>query len=183
MPRPALSHVARRPAEAAVRVHVELLGRTDREHLPDAPGDVLRRLRIETLDVDDTRAQLSAQLKQNQAQTSAAQRQLGVLSAQEQQQQAAISAQEASLKLARINLGYTRIVAPQDGVEIRLSRRHSERSGKPARPFRVMRSDSHNANAGPGKGRHHRRRHETGSDNCKFDISHRTYQVWSWPKA
>jgi membrane fusion protein (multidrug efflux system) len=63
-----------------------------------------------------TRAQLAAQLKQNQAQTNAAQRQLGVLSAQEQQQAAAIAAQEASLQLSRINLGYTRIVAPQDGV-------------------------------------------------------------------
>lgn len=63
-----------------------------------------------------TRAQLSAQLKQNRAQADAAQRQLGVLSAQEQQAAATIAGQQASLELARINLGYTRIVAPQDGV-------------------------------------------------------------------
>ncbi|WP_158915167.1 HlyD family secretion protein [Caulobacter sp. S45] len=63
-----------------------------------------------------TRTQLSAQLKQNQAQADAAQRQLGVLSAQAVQAAATVSGQQANLQLARINLGYTRIVAPQDGV-------------------------------------------------------------------
>ena len=63
-----------------------------------------------------THAQLSAQLAQNRAQAEAASRQLGVLAAQETQAQAAIAAQQASLSLAKINLGYTRIVAPQDGV-------------------------------------------------------------------
>ncbi len=63
-----------------------------------------------------TRAQLAAQLDQNNAQTNAAQRQLAVLSAQAGQAQAAAAAQQAGLQLARINLGYTRIVAPQDGV-------------------------------------------------------------------
>lgn len=63
-----------------------------------------------------TRAQLAAQLQQNRAQESAADRQLQVLSAQEAQAQAALAAQKASLTLARLNLGYTSIVAPQDGV-------------------------------------------------------------------
>jgi len=62
------------------------------------------------------RAQLSAQLAQNRAQAEAASRQLGVLAAQQNQAEAAIAAQNAALQLARINLGYTRIVAPQDGV-------------------------------------------------------------------
>ena len=66
--------------------------------------------------VDTTRAQLTAQLDQNTAQAVAAERQLDVLTAQLAQAQAALSAQEANLNLAKINLGYTRIVAPQDGV-------------------------------------------------------------------
>jgi membrane fusion protein (multidrug efflux system) len=66
--------------------------------------------------VDTTRAQLAAQLDQNTAQAVAAERQLDVLTAQLAQAQAALAAQVANLNLARINLGYTRIVAPQDGV-------------------------------------------------------------------
>jgi membrane fusion protein, multidrug efflux system len=62
------------------------------------------------------RLQISAQLAQNHAQSDAASRQLGVLAAQEQQAQAAIAAAHAALDLAQINLGYTRIIAPQDGV-------------------------------------------------------------------
>jgi membrane fusion protein, multidrug efflux system len=60
--------------------------------------------------------QLAAQLAQNRAQAQAAQRQIAVLAAQESQAKAAEGAQEASLRLAQINLGYTRIVAPTDGV-------------------------------------------------------------------
>ena len=63
-----------------------------------------------------THAQLSAQLAQNRAQELAAARQLDVLGAQEAQAEAALAAQKASLEVARINLGYTSIVAPQDGV-------------------------------------------------------------------
>ncbi len=62
------------------------------------------------------RAQLAAQLDQHRAQASGAARQLNVLAAQERQAEAAVAAQEAILALARINLGYTRIIAPQDGV-------------------------------------------------------------------
>jgi membrane fusion protein (multidrug efflux system) len=63
-----------------------------------------------------TAAQLTAQLEQNRAQAAAAERQLAVLSAQAAQAEAAVAAQQASLQQARINLGYTRIVAPVDGV-------------------------------------------------------------------
>jgi membrane fusion protein, multidrug efflux system len=62
------------------------------------------------------RLQISDQLAQNRAQADAAARQLGVLAAQQAQAQASIAAAHAALDLARINLGYTRIVAPQDGV-------------------------------------------------------------------
>jgi membrane fusion protein (multidrug efflux system) len=61
-------------------------------------------------------AQISAQLRQDQAQADAAGRQLGVLTAQQEQARAAVSAAQAALQTALINLGYTRIVAPQDGV-------------------------------------------------------------------
>jgi membrane fusion protein (multidrug efflux system) len=63
-----------------------------------------------------THDQLVAQLAQNRAQADAAARQLSVLAAQRAQAQATLAAQSAALELARINLGYTRIVAPQDGV-------------------------------------------------------------------
>jgi membrane fusion protein (multidrug efflux system) len=60
--------------------------------------------------------QLGSQLAQNRAQAESASRQLGVLAAQEVQARAAIDAQEASLRLAQINLGCTRILAPEPGV-------------------------------------------------------------------
>jgi len=62
------------------------------------------------------RDQVKAQVQQTRAQADAADRQLGVLSAQQQQARAAIAAAEATLQTARINLAYTRITAPQDGV-------------------------------------------------------------------
>ena len=63
-----------------------------------------------------TGAQLRAQLEQNRAQAAAARRQLEVLAAQAAQAAAAVDAQASALRLARINLGYTRIVSPSDGV-------------------------------------------------------------------
>ena len=63
-----------------------------------------------------THAQLAAQLQQNRAQELAAARQLDVLAAQEAQAEATLAAQKASLEVAKINLAYTSIVAPQDGV-------------------------------------------------------------------
>ena len=66
--------------------------------------------------LETTRAQLTAQLAQNRAQADAAVRQLGVLAAQQAQIEAAIGGQRANLQVASLNLTYTRIVAPQDGV-------------------------------------------------------------------
>jgi membrane fusion protein, multidrug efflux system len=63
-----------------------------------------------------TRAQLTAQLEQTRAQAKAASRLLAVLAAQQAQAEASLAAQRANLQLAQINLGYTRILAPQDGV-------------------------------------------------------------------
>src|SRR3981189_737850 len=62
------------------------------------------------------KAQLAAQLEQSRAQANAASRQLTVLAAQQAQAEAALAAQKANLAIAKINLGYTHIVAPQDGV-------------------------------------------------------------------
>jgi len=63
-----------------------------------------------------TTAQLAAQLQQARAQAAAAEHQLGVLDAQKVQAEAALAAQQATLEVARINLAYTRILAPEDGV-------------------------------------------------------------------
>ncbi len=63
-----------------------------------------------------TAAQLAAQLQQARAQANGAQHQLRVLDAQNVQAQATLAAQQAALDLARINLGYTQILAPDDGV-------------------------------------------------------------------
>jgi membrane fusion protein (multidrug efflux system) len=63
-----------------------------------------------------TRAQLAAQLEQNRAQVSAATHQTDVLAAQTAQAEAAVNAQKAALQAAQLNLTYTKIVAPQDGV-------------------------------------------------------------------
>jgi membrane fusion protein, multidrug efflux system len=69
------------------------------------------REKLETL-----HAQLDAQLAQNQAQALAAERNLGVLDGQLKQNEAALTTARAALVIARLNLEYTRIIAPQDGV-------------------------------------------------------------------
>ena len=66
--------------------------------------------------LDTARAQFQAQLEQDRAQARAAERQLTVLEAQLTQSEASIAAQRAALDAARINLGYTTIIATQDGV-------------------------------------------------------------------
>jgi membrane fusion protein (multidrug efflux system) len=63
-----------------------------------------------------THDQLVAQLDQNRAQAEAAARQIAVLRAQESQAEATLAAQKAALATAQINLAYTRIIAPVDGV-------------------------------------------------------------------
>jgi membrane fusion protein, multidrug efflux system len=69
------------------------------------------REKLETL-----HAQLIAQLAQNRAQALAAQRQLSVLDSQLAQSEAATAGARAALATAKLNLSYTTIVAPQDGV-------------------------------------------------------------------
>ena len=65
---------------------------------------------------ETAQAELAAELEQRRAQTEAAERQFDVLTAQLRQAEAALAAQQANLDLAKINLGYTRIIAPADGV-------------------------------------------------------------------
>jgi membrane fusion protein, multidrug efflux system len=57
-----------------------------------------------------------ATLSSRQAELEAQNKEMIVLDAQEKQLDADVNAKKAALKLARINLGYTRIVAPTDGV-------------------------------------------------------------------
>ena len=63
-----------------------------------------------------THAQLTAQLDQNRAQADAVARQIDLLAAQADQARAAVAAALAAEQEARINLGYTRITAPNDGT-------------------------------------------------------------------
>ena len=57
-----------------------------------------------------------AHLDNSRAELEAQRRQRAVLDSQEQTLHADLSARQAALELARTNLGYTRIVAPQDGI-------------------------------------------------------------------
>lgn len=65
---------------------------------------------------DATLREQSAQLAQARAAVSAAQHQLDLLKAQHEAAIATVHADEAALAQAQLNLGYTRIVAPMDGV-------------------------------------------------------------------
>ena len=66
--------------------------------------------------LETQRAQLDAQLAQNRAQALAAERQLAVLEGQLKQSEAALATARAALVIAKLNLEYTTITAPQDGV-------------------------------------------------------------------
>src|ERR1700683_3628160 len=66
--------------------------------------------------LETTQAQLEAQLAQNRAQAEAAQRELAVLEAQVAQSESAIAGARAALVATRLNLQYTTIRAPEDGV-------------------------------------------------------------------
>jgi membrane fusion protein, multidrug efflux system len=69
------------------------------------------RERLETL-----HAQLDAQLAQNHAQALGAERGLAVLDGQLKQNEAALASARAALVIAKLNLEYTTITAPQAGV-------------------------------------------------------------------
>ncbi len=64
----------------------------------------------------DNEKRAAATLAVNRAKLSSQVEQLSVLGSQEQQAHAALAVQQAAADLARINLGYTRITAPVDGM-------------------------------------------------------------------
>ncbi len=66
--------------------------------------------------LETAHAELEAQLSGNRAQAIAAERGLAVLDGELGENQAALEAARAALVVARLNLTYTTIVAPQDGV-------------------------------------------------------------------
>ena len=70
--------------------------------------------RVEQADAAAER--FAATLARNQAQLEAQRRQLAVLDTQEAQLRADVKAKQAALDLAKINLGYTRILAPVSGM-------------------------------------------------------------------
>jgi membrane fusion protein (multidrug efflux system) len=70
--------------------------------------------RVEQADAEAER--FAATLARNQAELDAQRRQLAVLDTQEAQLRADVKAKQAALDLAKINLGYTRILAPVNGV-------------------------------------------------------------------
>lgn len=63
-----------------------------------------------------TQAQLAAQLAETRARASAAESEVAVLAAELKENAAALAAARAALVVANLNLQYTSIVAPQDGV-------------------------------------------------------------------
>jgi membrane fusion protein (multidrug efflux system) len=72
------------------------------------------RQRVEQADAAAER--FSATLARNEAELDAQRSQLAVLDTQEAQLRADVKAKQAALDLAKINLGYTRILAPVDGM-------------------------------------------------------------------
>jgi membrane fusion protein (multidrug efflux system) len=64
----------------------------------------------------DNEKRAEATLALNRAQLEQQRQQLNVLESQEKQAHASLNAQQASRDLAEINLGYTRITAPVDGM-------------------------------------------------------------------
>jgi len=74
--------------------------------------------KVEQADADAKR--FAATLARNQADLDAQRRQFAVLDTQESQLRAEAKAKQALLDLAKINLGYTRIVAPASGSQFSL---------------------------------------------------------------
>ncbi|HEX4571809.1 MAG TPA: HlyD family secretion protein [Dongiaceae bacterium] len=70
--------------------------------------------KVEQATADEKR--FEATLARNQAELQGARRQMGVLDTEESQLRAEAKAKRAMLDLAKINLGYTRIVAPVNGM-------------------------------------------------------------------
>ena len=88
------------------------LERVREEELEKTGSSTHQKLEQAVADEERLRATLSSR----QAEVETQRRQVAVLDAQEIQLKADMSAREAAVKLARINLDYTRIVAPTDGI-------------------------------------------------------------------
>jgi membrane fusion protein (multidrug efflux system) len=85
----------------------------ERERALEAANISTKRL-LETATADYQR--LSAELVGRHADLDAAERQIGVIDTQRTELLADLVAKQAALKVAEVNLDYTRIVAPTDGV-------------------------------------------------------------------
>ena len=98
----------------ATRADVERtkLERIREEALEKAEASTRQKLEQAVADEERFRATLVSR----QAELETQRRQVAVLDAQAAQLRADLSAKEAALKLAEVNLNYTRIVAPTDGV-------------------------------------------------------------------
>lgn len=104
-------------ADANVRASQADLQRSRLERVREEAlerADVTTRQRVETAIADHERSE--ATTVGREAELASQRKQVGILEAQEQQLEAEVAAKEASLKLAKVNLEYTRIVAPTDGV-------------------------------------------------------------------
>src|SRR5580704_5347715 len=87
----------------------------DRSQLATRNADLASaKAQLSSREADLARAR--AQLTSTQSEVEVQRRQRAVLDSQELQLQAALQAQKASLALAKTNLGYTKIVAPEDGI-------------------------------------------------------------------
>jgi len=88
------------------------LERVREEELEKTGSSTHQKLEQAVADEERLRATLSSR----QAEVETQRREVAVLDAQEIQLKADMSAREAAVKLARINLDYTRIVVPTDGI-------------------------------------------------------------------
>jgi membrane fusion protein (multidrug efflux system) len=91
-----------------------------RYHLETARQQALLQTKLGTPQLTeqavDNEKRTEATLALNRAQLDQQRQQLNVLDSQEKQARATLGAQQATRDLARINLGYTRITAPVDGM-------------------------------------------------------------------
>ena len=99
-------------AATAADVERSRLDRVREEELLKGQATTQQKLEHAVADAKRFRANQIGQ----QAELDSQRKQLAVLDAQEAQLQADLRAKEASLKIAQVNLDYTRIVAPTDGM-------------------------------------------------------------------
>src|SRR5882762_3345312 len=115
--RKALQHAQVAEAEDAIKATQADVERTSQEAarqraLLATPYGTQQR--VEQANADERR--FTATLARNQSELDAQRRQLAVLDTQELQLRADAKAKQAMLDLVKINLGYTKITAPVDGM-------------------------------------------------------------------